>query len=84
MARSRCESALYGLAMATNRELIDAALDCLHPLRRDDGVKLGNVSAAVASTSGRPSPKPTPTPVALCAVSPGVDDDERDEDKRVR
>lgn len=44
---------LYGFAMVTNRELIDAALDSLHPLRRDDGVKFGNVSAAVASTSGR-------------------------------
>ena len=39
--------------MVTNRELIDAALDSLHPLRRDDGVKFGNVSAAVASSSGR-------------------------------
>jgi cytidine deaminase len=39
--------------MLSNRELIDAALDSLHPLRRDDGVKFGNVSAAVASVSGR-------------------------------
>lgn len=39
--------------MVTNRELIEAALDSLHPLRRDDGVKFGNVSAAVASRSGR-------------------------------
>ena len=39
--------------MVTNRELIEAALDSLHPLRRDDGVKFGNVSAAVASSSGR-------------------------------
>ena len=39
--------------MVTNRELIEAALGCLHPLRRDDGVKFGNVSAALASTSGR-------------------------------
>jgi len=39
--------------MVTNRELIDAALESLHPLRRDDGVKFGNVSAAVASSNGR-------------------------------
>ena len=43
----------YRRTMVTNRELIEAALDCLHALRRDDGVKFGNVSAAVASTSGR-------------------------------
>jgi hypothetical protein len=46
-------AAVYGFATVTNRELIEAALDSLHPLRRDDGVKLGNVSAAVASRSGR-------------------------------
>jgi cytidine deaminase len=45
-------AAVYGFAMVTNRELIDAALDSLHPLRRDDGAKFGNVSAAVASSSG--------------------------------
>ncbi|BAK37036.1 putative deaminase [Microlunatus phosphovorus NM-1] len=39
--------------MVTNRELIDAALESLHPLRRDDGVKFGNVSAAVASSNER-------------------------------
>ncbi len=47
------DAAVYGFAMVTNRELIDAALESLHPLRRDDGVKFGNVSAAVASRSGR-------------------------------
>lgn len=39
--------------MVTNHELIEAALQCLHPLRREDGAKFGNVSAAVASSSGR-------------------------------
>ena len=37
----------------TNRELIDAALDCLRPYRRDDGTKFGNVSSAIASSTGR-------------------------------
>ena len=46
------DAAVYGFAMVTNRELIDAALESLHTLRRDDGVKFGNVSAAVASRSG--------------------------------
>ena len=39
--------------MVTNRELIAAALDCLHPYRRDDGAKFGNVSSAIGSSTGR-------------------------------
>lgn len=39
--------------MVTNRELIEAALDCLHPFRRADGTKFGNVSAAIASSTGQ-------------------------------
>jgi cytidine deaminase len=39
--------------MVTNRELIEAALSCLHPLRREDGVKFGNVAATIASSAGR-------------------------------
>ena len=51
----RCESAniVYLVAMVSNRELIEAALQCLHSFRRSDGAKFGNVSAAVASSSGR-------------------------------
>jgi cytidine deaminase len=44
---------IYVQEMVTNRELIEAALDCLHPYRRDDGTKFGNVSSAIASSSGR-------------------------------
>lgn len=44
---------VYRLPMVTNRELIEAALGCLRSFRRADGAKFGNVSAAVASSTGQ-------------------------------
>jgi cytidine deaminase len=51
--RLGCVAPRYRAVMVTNQELIEAALDCLHPYRRDDGTKFGNVSSAIASSTGR-------------------------------